>query len=147
MRLHLRMVWVLGVGRVECEVSTLSLSSRFSAILPSPGLYHPRSDLPIVGRESPQSIVMLLTLLGATAFGPSAVWLPFSHPRAHVAMVESVDVSLSGDDVLETLLDQNADTGMRRQMAEGLRLKQLAIAEAVGKADGVDFQGARCERA
>ena len=62
-------------------------------------------------------------------------------------MVESVDVSLSGDDVLETLLDQNADTGMRRQMAEGLRLKQLAITEAVGKADGVDFQGARCERA
>jgi len=59
-------------------------------------------------------------------------------PKAKVATLESVDVELAADDVLGTLLDENAGDGMRRQMAEGLRQKQIAITDLVGAADGVE---------
>ena len=87
----------------------------------------------------------VMMLVGATmAFAPGPV-ARLARPHralsaASMSVVESEDTLQAADEVLESLLEVGAPTGMRRKMAEGLRQKQLAITDLVSSADGVTFQ-------
>jgi hypothetical protein len=86
-----------------------------------------------------------MMLVGAFAFSPAPV-ARYARPHnalsaATMSVAESEDTIQAADDVLEMLLEVGAPTGMRRQMAEGLRKRQLAITDLVSSADGVTFQG------
>ena len=91
-------------------------------------------------------MVVAHALLGAVAaFAPSR--LAFSQvygssPTAMMSQAESVDTTVAADDVLESLLEASAPTGMRRKMAESLRQKQIALTDLVASADGKTFEGA-----
>ena len=87
-----------------------------------------------------------MMLVGAFAFTPAPM-ARYTRPHralsaAAMNVVESEDTIQAADEVLESLLEAGAPTGMRRKMAEGLRQKQLAITDLVSSADGVTFQGA-----
>jgi hypothetical protein len=87
-----------------------------------------------------------MMLVGAFAFTPAPM-ARYTRPHralsaAAMSVVESEDTIQAADEVLESLLEVGAPTGMRRKMAEGLRQKQLAITDLVSSADGVTFQGA-----
>lgn len=92
-------------------------------------------------------VVVAVTLFGAVAaFSPSHVAISHGHRigvAATMSAVESVETSAAADDVLESLLEASAPTGMRRKMAESLRAKQIALTDLVSSADGEAFIGAR----
>ena len=111
---------------------------------PSGGWMSTRSgvDIDLFSRTVCADVMMLVGATMAFAPGPVA---RLARPHralsaASMSVVESEDTLQAADEVLESLLEVGAPTGMRRKMAEGLRQKQLAITDLVSSADGVTFQ-------